>query len=157
VNGYTGTATLSCALTSYASGDVYLPSCSISPATVTLSSSATSGTATATVITTAATSELFYPGIRGKGWFGAGGSAVLALLVFLGIPARRRSWRAMLGVLVVMAALGGLGGCGGSVSGSTNTGTTGTTAGTYTFTVTATGSPAVNPSPITTTFPVTVN
>jgi len=39
---YSGSVTLTCALTSYPSGAVYLPSCSISPATVTLSSSITS-------------------------------------------------------------------------------------------------------------------
>jgi hypothetical protein len=156
--GYIGTATLSCALTSYASGDAsaYLPSCSISPTTVTLSSSATSGTATATVSTTKATSALSYPKLPGKrGWEGAGGGAVLALLLFLGIPARRRGWRSMLGILVVMAALGSLSACGGSSS-STSTSTTGTTPDTYTFTVTATGNPSVAPAP-TVTFSVVVN
>jgi hypothetical protein len=134
---YSGTVTLSCALTSYPSGAVYLPSCSFtSGSPVTLSGTTTSGTATATVSTTAPTSsELVYPRLpgKGRGLFGAGGGAVLAFLVFLGIPARRRSWRSMLGVLVVMAALGSLAGCGGVSGGGGGGGSTpGTTAGTYT-------------------------
>jgi hypothetical protein len=159
-NGYAGTVTLSCALTNYPSGAVYLPSCSNGSNTVTLSSGTTGGTATITVYTTAATGDLLYPKLPGKGsgngneWTGAGGGAVLAFLLFLGIPARRRNWRSMLVVLVLMAALGSLAACGGGGGGST--GTPGTTAGVYTFTVTGTGNPIVTPAP-TTTFTVTVN
>jgi uncharacterized membrane protein YebE (DUF533 family) len=93
-------------------------------------------------------------------WTSAGG-AVLALLVFLGIPARRRGWRQMLGVLLAMVALGalaGLGGCGGSGSGTTTTTETdpGTSAGTYTFNVQAVTTPSVTPT-VSATFTVTVN
>jgi hypothetical protein len=94
------------------------------------------------------------PSGKGKGWVGAGGGAVLAFLLFLGIPSGRRSWKSMLGVLILMVALGSLAGCGGGGGGGTSN--PGTTAGTYTFTVTATGSPAVTPAP-TTTFTLTVN
>jgi subtilase family serine protease len=157
-NSYAGSVALTCALTSYPTGATYLPSCSINPTTVTLSSSTASGTATVTLNTTAATSAALaspkLPG-KGRGWAGAGGGAVLAFLVFLGIPARRRSWRSMLGVLLVMAALGSLTACGSGGSTTTSTGTPGTTAGTYTFTVTGTGTPSVTPAP-TTTFTVTV-
>jgi subtilase family serine protease len=147
--GYTGTATLTCALTGYTPGDIDLPTCSISSAAVPMG-----GAALATVNTTSASSELVWPKLgNGRGWAGAGGGAVLAFLVFLGIPARRRSWRSMLGVLVVMAALGSLAGCGG---GSSTTPPSGTTPDNYTFTVTGTGTPAVTPAP-TTTFTVTVN
>jgi hypothetical protein len=116
------------------------------------------GTATATVSTTAATAALDSPKLPGRELFGAGGGALLALLVFFGIPARRRSWRAMLGILVLMAAVGTLAACGGGGSSSTtrSTSTSGTTTGSYTFTVTGTGTPSVSPSP-TTTFTVTVN
>jgi hypothetical protein len=78
--------------------------------------------------------------------------------MFLGIPARRRSWRTMLGVLVLMAALGSLAACGGGGSGGGGGGggTTGTPLGTYTFSVVAVGSPSVTPVP-STTFTVTVN
>jgi len=149
--GYTGTATLSCVLTGeLAGGDAYVPTCSIPSTAV-----AMGGTATATVSTTAATSELSYPKMpgKGRGWEGAGGGAVLAFLLFLGVPARRRSWRSMLGVLLLISALGSLAGCGGGSSGS---GTPGTTPDTYTFTVTGTGTPSVTPAP-SVSFTVVVN
>jgi len=155
---YVGTVTLTCALTASPAGASYLPACSISPTTATLTSTTASGTATATISTTAATSALAYPKLPGKsrGIFGAAGGALLAFVVFLGIPARRRSWRSMLGVLVLMMMLGSLSACGGGSSSTTSTGTTGTTAGTYTFTVTATGND-VNTTRETTTFSVTVD
>jgi hypothetical protein len=149
--GYAGTVTLACALTSNATGDTYLPTCSVPSTAVSMG-----GTAIVTVNTTAATSELVYPrvGGKGRGLFGAGGGAVLAFLAFLGIPIRRRSWRSMLGVLVLLAGLGCLTSCGG---GSSNpVGTPGTSTGSYTFTVTGTGNLAVSPAP-TTTFTLTVN
>jgi hypothetical protein len=137
---YSGTVTLTCALTNSPPGAVYAPSCTGGSNTVTLSSTTTSGTATITVSTTAATASLAYPRLpgRGRGLFGAGGGAVLAFLLFLGIPARRRSWRSMLVVLVMMAALGSLAACGGG----------GSTGG-------STGNPTVTPAP-TTTFTVAV-
>jgi len=112
------------------------------------------------VYTTAASAALAYPKLpgrgNGRGLFGAGGGAVLAFLVFLGIPARRRSWRSMLGLLVLMTALGSLAACGGGGGGGGGGGNPGTMAGTYTFTVTGTGNPTVTPPP-TATFTVTVN
>jgi len=82
----------------------------------------------ATVYTSAATNKLVYSKQPGRGWAGADGGAVLAFLVFMGIPARRRSWRSMLGILIVMAALGSMAACGGSFSVTgVNTGTLGTT------------------------------
>jgi len=155
--GYAGTVTLACALTTSPSGATDLPTCSGGSSTVALSGGATTGTATITVSSTSASSAmLVWPkaGGKGRGWAGAGG-AVLAFLVLLVTPARRRSWRSMLGVLVLMAALGTLAGCGGKKTPPT-TGNLGTTAGVYTFTVTGTGSPSVTPAP-TTTFTVTVN
>jgi subtilase family serine protease len=156
VAGYTGTVTLTCAQTNTTATGGDAAGCSIPNTAVSMG-----GTATATVTTTAPSSAaLVYPNVRGKGrgWMGAGGGAVLALLVFLGIPARRRSWRSMLGLLVLIVALGGLISCGGGSSGGGGGGQTdpGTTAGTYTFTVYATGNPSVTPS-VSTTFTVTVN
>jgi hypothetical protein len=152
--GYAGTVSLSCALTNSPSGAVNLPSCSPS-GTIALSAAATSGTATLSVTTTASTTESSsLTPAKGKGLLGAGGGALLAFLVFLGIPARRRSWRAMLGLVMLIAALGSLSACGGGTS--TTSTVPGTTAGTYTFTVTATGSPTIS-STQTQTFTVTVN
>ncbi len=156
-NSYSGTASLTCALTNSPSGAVDLPTCSLSPTSVVLSSTSTSGTVTATVATTAATtSQLVRPETRGKGREWMGGGAVLALLVFFGIPARRRAWRSTLGALVLLAALGLLAGCGDFWEAPTGNTAAGTTTGNYTFTVTGTGDPAVSTA-VTTTFVVTVN
>ncbi|MGA2634249.1 MAG: protease pro-enzyme activation domain-containing protein [Terracidiphilus sp.] len=115
VDGYAGSVTLSCAMTqgpTNTTGDA--PTCSfLNGSTITLSGTTTSGSVTATVNTTAATSELIYPKLPGGGWAGAGSGAILALLVFLGIPSRRRSWRQMLGIVVLMTAIGSLASCGG--------------------------------------------
>jgi subtilase family serine protease len=154
--GYSGTVVLTCTLNAGGPANTAAdaPTCTIPPSSV-----AIGATATATVATKASstTASLAIPAIRGKGTGWAGGGAVLALLVFLGIPARRRSWRAMLGVLVLMLALGSLAACGGSGGGGGG-GTTdpGTASGAYTFTVTGTGTPALTSKP-TTTFTVTVN
>ncbi len=165
VGGYVGTVTLSCAQTSTTASGGDGASCTGggTAQTVSLSSTTTTKTVSFSVSTTAKAAALTYPNVNGKAHStelaGLGGGAVMALLVFLGIPARRRSWRQMLGLLVLIAALGGLSSCGGGgSSGSGGGGTTdpGTTAGTYTFTVTATGNPSVTPA-VSTTFTVTVN
>ena len=110
--GYTGVVTLSCALESSPAGASNLPACSVvsRSSTVTLTSGATSGTGAVSVTTTEATSgALMWPALhgRGSGWAGAG-ETLLALLIFLGIPARRRGWRSMLGVPVLLAVFAGL-------------------------------------------------
>ncbi len=159
--GYSGTVTLSsCTLTSEPSNySTSAPvSCSVS-GTITYTSGTPSGSATATVTTTATTvGALTYPKAgHGKGWLGAGGGAMLAFLVFLGIPSRRRYWRSLLGLVVLMAALGGLSACGSGGGGSsTGNNIPGTAAGPYTFTVTSSGTPPVTPAP-TVQFSLTVN
>jgi subtilase family serine protease len=154
-NGYVGTVSLVCALQGNSTSTS--PTCTASGgSSVTLSSGTTSGNVTFAIGTTAATARLIHPrGINGKGWLGADGGAVLAVLVFFVVPSRRRSWRALLGILVIFVVVGSISACGG---GSINSGggSTGTPQGSYTFTVTATGNPAVTPAP-TTTFSVTVN
>ena len=163
---YTGTVTLSstCTLTNAPTGAVSLPSCSVS-GTITYSNGVATGSGTATVYTTAqSTVDLVRPklpggkGPGGRDLLGAGSGVVLALLVFFGIPARRRSWRAMLSILVVLVAIGALASCGGggSSGGGGTTTIPGTTAGNYTFTVQGTGN---DPSGITATaqFTVAVN
>jgi hypothetical protein len=155
VAGYSGTVTLTCqelADASPTTGDgaqCFIPSTPV----------AVPGSAIATVTTTApVTGALRYPDMHGnrRGWESAGGGAVLAFLVFLGIPARRRSWRAMLGMVMLLAALGGMAACGGGGGGGTTKQTDpGTAAGTYTFTVVATGNPTVTPT-VQTTFTVVV-
>jgi subtilase family serine protease len=154
---YAGTATLACALTSSPSGAVDQPTCSISPSTVLLSTTNTSGTVTATITTTAATtSQLMRPRPRPNHgtWLGAG-SAVLAFVVFLGIPARRRTWRRMLSAGAALAALSLLSACGDFWEAPSGNSAAGTTTGTYTFTVTGTGSPSV--TAVTMTFTLAVD
>ncbi len=154
-DGYTGTVTLQCVVTSEPSAAVNLPVCSPS-GTISLSATTTSGSTTLTVTTTPATIETTRnTPAGGKGLFGAGGGAVLALLIFFGIPARRRSWRAMLGIVLVLVTLGTFAACGGG-GGSTSTTIPGTTPGAYTFTVTPQGSPAPSSAASTQTFSVTV-
>jgi hypothetical protein len=62
----------------------------------------------------------------------------------------------MLGMVLALAALGSLAACGGGGGGGQMITNPGTAAGTYVFTVTGTGNPAVTPAP-TTTFTVVVN
>ncbi len=156
-NGYAGSVSFACSLTTSPTGAVDLPTCSAGSA-VTLSSSTTSGTSTMTVATTPpALASLDRRGL--PGWLGPGGGTVLALLIFLGIPARRRGWRNLLGLLVVFAFLGTLSACGGGSNGGGGGGgggDPGTTPGAYVFTVTGTGTPGGG-GPYTTTFTVTVN
>ena len=157
---YSGTVTLTCALSSSPAGAQELPTCKVtSGSSITVTNGTANGSTTVTLSTTAASSaSLDKQGI--PSWTGAGGGAVLALLVFLGIPARRRSWRNLLGLVIVTVVLGALSACGGGsgVSGGSGGGSSapGTTAGNYTFTVTGTGSPGVSPAP-TATVKLTVN
>jgi len=161
VAGYTGTVSLSCqqSSTTASGGDGTTCTGGGSSAAVTLTSSTTSRTVTFTIGTTAATTAaLDRTKMPGSGLFGAGGGAVLALLVFFGIPARRRSWRSMVGMVIAMIAIGFMAGCGSSSSNRSSGGKSdpGTTAGTYTYTVTSTPNPSVSPA-VSTTFTVTVN
>ena len=164
--GYTGTVTLTCAQTKTTASGGDGTTCNPSGSDqVNLATCGASCSVTFTIGTyapvTAALARPELPGGGNKGWLGAGSGAALALLVFFGIPARRRSWRSMLTVLAVMVAIGTLASCGGGSSGGGCTSNCvtpdpGTTAGTYTYTVTASASPSVTPN-VTQTFTVTVN
>lgn len=153
---YTGVVTLkTCTITQESvSSPVDPPTCTVS-GTITYAAGAATGTGTATILTTGNTAMLdTRPG--GKGWLGAGGTA-LAFLVFLGIPARRRNWRALMGMVVLLCTLGTMAACGGgSINSGGGGGSTATSAGTYTFTVTGQGNDSASTTG-TTTFTVTVN
>jgi trimeric autotransporter adhesin len=151
-NNFSGTVAVTCSLTSSPTGAVHVPSCSVTGSPITLSPSTTSGTATVNFTTTAASAVGGHMADSG-GWKKAGAATLLAFLVFLGIPARRRAWRAIVGVLVLLAALGTFSACGGGGGGSGNSGTT---SGSYTFTVT--GTPSVSgAASATTTVTLSVN
>lgn len=139
--GFTGNVTLTAALTTSPAGAVDPPTFSFgttSPVDITGSAA---GTATLTISTTAATSsQVSYPNRQGIPWYAAGGATLACLLLF-GVPARRRSWRSMLGMVLLLVALaGGAFACGGGSAGGGGggNGNPGTTAGTYTITVTGT-------------------
>lgn len=156
---YSGTVSFTtCAMTSSSvTNPSSPPTCSISGSIV-FTDGEPSGSATATVYTTSYSSgELVRPKLgNGKGWLGGGGM-VLALLVFFGIPSRRKSWRAMLGMVVLLGAvLGGMSACGGGGGGGGSTSTPATSPGTYTFTATGQGNDTASTT-ATTTFTVTVN
>lgn len=156
--GYTGEVSFSgaaCVLTSGPSNASSPPTCSMT-GSITYANGAPKGTATATVYSTAASSSALALPPTGKGWPGA---AALAVIAFLWIPSRRRSWRSMMSVIAVMAAIGFISGCASGVKpggGGGTSSTPGTTAGSYVFTVTGQGNdPAATTA--TTTFTVTVD
>jgi hypothetical protein len=137
-NGFTGQVNLACAVTTSIASPVDTPTCAL-PASVSITGTGTA-TGTLTITTTAATSALNKP-IR----FGVAGGAVLAALLFFGVPRRRRWIPFALFFLALSAAW--MTGCGGASSsgsggggggGTGGGGSTGTSAGAYTVTVTGT-------------------
>ena len=128
-NGFTGSVALTCSAPSGIT-------CAVAPASV------TPGTAAdLTITTTTAAAKL----TGAPGLFGVAGGTVLAGLVCLLIPGRKRRWPALLAVMLCAAALGMTTGCGGGTSGNpsqnynvTVTGTSGTITASTTVAVTVT-------------------
>lgn len=136
---YSGTLNLACSLTASPTGAQNAPTCSLSPASVTITSGGSATTVLTVKTTASTTSALASPSGMKLPWLGGGGTALAVLLMF-GIPSRRRRWMPML-VVLAMVALAGVIGCGGgSKSSTTSTVVPGTTSGTYTFTITGTDS-----------------
>ncbi len=134
-----GTVKLTCVLASSPAGAdaTYNPGCNVPAPTSVTSSGAV--TVTANFTTSAPSSgTLAYP--RTNRWSPATGGAVMACILLFGIPARRRGWRSILGLLVFLVAMAGMGCGGGGGAGNNNNNTPGTSTGTYTFTVTGTDS-----------------
>jgi subtilase family serine protease len=145
--GFTGSVTLTAAITSSPAGAQNPPTLSFGSTSPVNITSASAGTATLTISTTAPTTgALAYPTRPGVRWYAGGTTLAFGLLFGIGIciPSRRRSWRMRLGLLVLLVILaGGLFACGGSSS--SVTGNPGTTPGTYTITVSgASGSITAN-------------
>jgi subtilase family serine protease len=154
-DGYTGSVGLTCLLTSSPAGASVFPACTVLGSPVNLSATTTSASAMMSVSTTQPT--IVMNRHSGASWTEAAGGALLALLVFFGIPARHGGWRAMVGAIVMILALGSFSACTvNTVGPKGGSGHPGTSPGAYTFTVTGNGSPAVNPAP-STTFTLTVN
>ena len=139
--GFTGSVTLTAKITSSPTGAAYPPTLSFGSTNPVNITGSNAGTATLTIYTTAATTgSLAHPVGRGVPWYAAGGATLACILLF-GIPARRRSWRSVLGMVALLFTLiGGVLACGGGGSGSGGGGggNPGTTAGAYTVTVTGT-------------------
>jgi hypothetical protein len=132
--GFTGAVDLTAKLTTQPANANDVPTFAL-PTSVTISGT-TPATATLTVFTTAPTTSALTSPL--KNYF-LGGGAALAMVLFFGIPARRRAWRTLFGLFVAVVLISGVG-C--STSTPVNHGgggqpNPGTTAGTYTFTVTA--------------------
>jgi hypothetical protein len=148
--GFEDTVTLTAAITSApanAEGTPTLSFGSTSPLTI---NSTNNATATLTITTTTASSASNHAPATPWQRYASAGGTVLAMLLFLGIPGRRRVWHNLLGLLLLTLALGGgLTACGGSSSAASNT----TTSGTYTITITSTTG---NYSGITNTITLTV-
>jgi subtilase family serine protease len=169
LNGFTGTATLSANITSSPSGAIDLPvltfttpSSNFSSAnnTMTFSNTATTGTVTLNVATTAH-SALFRPPVvpLGRGWpLSAAAASLVCFILLLAVPRQRRLRFVPLVLLLVIASAAavscssGSGGGGGGGGGGT-----GTTIGNYTITVSAAPSPGGPQGIQTATISLTVN
>ena len=145
VNGFTG----SVAFTANTTSSVLDATASFSAKTITISSTA-AGTTTLTLSAyvanaTSATgrlrlrpvgsASLVQPSAPRRGWY-AGSGAALACVVLLIMPKRRR-WSGLLAAVLALGAVSAMTGCGSSSS--TTPGTTNAAPGTYTVSVTATG------------------
>jgi hypothetical protein len=137
-SSYHGTMNLTCSLKSSPSGAVSLPTCSVSPASVTIAAGG-SGTTTFTVKTVAASSSAKLQPSHMNLW-GLGGGTALAGLLMLWIPNRRRRWLSMALLLWVLGAAATIGCGGGGGTGKSVPAVDATTAGNYTFTLTGTDS-----------------
>jgi trimeric autotransporter adhesin len=140
-SNYSGTMNMSCILASSPAGALSLPTCSLSPTSVNIPAGGT-GSIVLTVQTTAASSTALLTPTRMK-LLGLGGSGtILAGLLLVGVPTRRRRWMAMMVLLWIVAAAGviGCGSGGASNSGSGGSSIPATTAGAYRFTVAGTDS-----------------
>jgi hypothetical protein len=139
---YSGTMKMSCTLAGSPTGAQSPPTCSMNPTTINIATGGT-GATTLTVQTTAASNAALLEPMRMK-LFGLGGGTILAGLLLVGIPDRRRRWMGMIVLLWVVVAVSAIG-CGGGGSSSSNSGSGGsttpaTTAGTYTFQIAGTDS-----------------
>jgi hypothetical protein len=157
-NGFAGTVALTAPVVGQHQGDVDLPSCTFgapdqaftSPNTITLSSTITSGNATMTCSTRAASGVMVRPSSRpsGRGWPFAGLAVALAGLLFLVMVRRERRWSLVpIVVLLAVVVLAGVSCNGGGNSGLGTGGNPGTTPDTYTVTVTATPMTPPTPAP----------
>ncbi|HKF45993.1 MAG TPA: protease pro-enzyme activation domain-containing protein [Terracidiphilus sp.] len=137
---FSGTVNFSCAVTSSTSAGV-LPLCTFTSNSLTLSG--TNPQTTTVIINTQANGQASTKD-GGRNLLWPTGGAALAIVLFAGIPKRRRNWLAMFCLALALVALGTMG-CSHVSSGGPGNGpgggsgsTGGTSAGSYTVTVTGT-------------------
>ena len=129
--GFTGSVSLSCAVTGSPAGAVNPPTCSVSqPAAISGTQAVTSKL---TVNTTAASATAL---LQTRSPFVHMGEGTLVALVIFCIPFRRRNWQSILGLLLLATIAAVASGCGGVSKTTGPTGNSGTTAGAYTITIT---------------------
>jgi hypothetical protein len=146
---FTGGVALTCLVSGTKSTDAEIPTCSFnsSAANATINLTAPgmeTGTATLRV-TTRAASGLPYARWnvpKAPAWMAAGVASTLAFIFLMGMPGRKRRWRAVL-VTMAFAAMTGLAGCGSSA------GNPGTTPDTYTVAVMAANGSTTQPATFT--------
>ncbi len=133
VGGFTGSVSLSCAVTGLPTGAVHPPTCAVS-APVAISGTQ-SVTAKLTINTTAASAANLHDPLHP---FAKVGGGVLIAFLFFWLPYRQRKWQSMVGLLLLATLAAVVSGCGVSKSPVTTQHIGGTTAGAYTITVTGT-------------------
>lgn len=135
-SNYSGTMNMSCTLVSSPTGAQSLPTCSLSPTSVNIAAGGTGSTILTVKTTAASTTALLAPARMNL--LGLGSGTIVAGLLLVAIPTRRRRWVAMMVVLWFVVAAGaiGCGGGGGSNPGPGGSSIPATSAGTYRFTVT---------------------
>jgi hypothetical protein len=131
-NGFGGSVSLTCALTSGAVSS-YNPTCSI-PSSVSISGTAAQ-TASITVSTTASTTANVRKRTAVLTELGGGGIVFAGVLIIF-VPRRRKLWLPMFCFVALGAALLTIGCSAGGGSIGPGGGSSGTPAGTYTFTIT---------------------
>jgi trimeric autotransporter adhesin len=141
--GFTGSVTLTAALTTSPSGASAPPTFSFNSTNPLTIAGNAAGSGTLTIATTASSSKACTSSNQipsGIPW-GAGSGAALASLFLFVIPKRGRTWRSMFSLLLLsMALVGGVVACSGNGGGVAcpTVIKSGTTAGTYLITVTGT-------------------
>jgi trimeric autotransporter adhesin len=130
-NGFTGAVALSCMVTTSPAGAHDPVTCGIAPASVNISGASLS-TAVMTVSTTAPATAMVARPLKE---FLLSNGGVFALVVFFGVPSRRRKLHKLLALMAMSVFITAVG-CGGAAGGGVST-NPGTTSGTYAVTVTA--------------------
>ncbi len=138
--GFTGAVALTAAISSGPAGAQQSPIFGFGTTDPVNITGASPATVTLTVSTTAAGGTQCFSANQMEHkvpWYAAGGGTALACVLLLGIPARRRSWLSMFGMVVLLAVLtSGLAACNEVWYRACNTVViSGTTPGTYTVTV----------------------